>query len=150
MNTSASHDQTSQEMHSSVAADAGSPRTRHEPTQLRGRTILLWTAGLALLVIASLATTRGLSHLLRGTTAPVRTKAARGEPLAPSSGVELNPNQAETRRAYEQRQEELLSQYEFTNPEGGTGRIPIERAMEIIVTRAEQTRAARENEGEQK
>jgi hypothetical protein len=123
--------------HSHTSADP--PRERgHEPTILSGRIALVWGTALAGVVFFALLLTWGLWQWMGagGPTdvAPVDGKTRNVENLI-AVQAPLNPDQPATRRAYEQRQRALLTEYAWVDRQTEMARIPIERAMEIIVER---------------
>jgi len=123
--------------HSETAA--GTPSERgHEPTALSERIALIWGGALAGLILFALLLTWGLWQWMSAgdprevapieATPPVVESLLTGQPP-------LNPNQPATRREYEQQQQAKLTHYGWVDRQSEIARIPIERAMEIIVER---------------
>ena len=110
----------------------------HEPTILSERIALIWGAALAGLIFFALLATWSLWQWksARGPTDVAPLEATRQEVESPFIGqAPLNPNQPATRREYEQRQRALLTEYGWVDRQTQIARIPIARAMEIMVER---------------
>jgi len=118
---------------------AGTPNARgHEPTVLGGCTVAIWGSALAGLIAVAILVTWGLRQRLRSgaekTVAPIVTTAPADE--IPAAEIPPDPRQQATRMAYERQQQALLTEYGWVDRQGETARIPIERAMQIIVERS--------------
>jgi hypothetical protein len=123
--------------HSDTAADAPSERG-HEPTIQSERIALIWGTALAGLIFFALLVTWGLWQWMSAggpqEVAPLAATPPEVEGLL-TGQAPLNPNQPATRHEYEQRQHALLTEYAWVDRQTQIARIPIERAMEIMVER---------------
>lgn len=123
--------------HSEASAHSVTNRG-HEPTVLSGRTVAIWAGALGILILIALSVTWGLWQSLQ--RSDPRESTPLSEVTVTDNGVSparapLNPHQQATRRSYMQRQQELLTEYGWVDRPANTGRIPIERAMTILVER---------------
>lgn len=110
------------------------PERKHEGSDANIRGILLTAAGLVALIVLSLIGlyfyARGLfKGDPRGSVAP--PPVVRGEPLPPAPRVA--PNQALDREEILAREYELLNSYGWVNEQRQIARIPISRAMELLL-----------------
>jgi len=104
---------------------------RYEKRDVSPRMIAVVVLGLAALTVgAALLMWGGFAFFQkRGETAPVPQERA----LPPPPRLQVAPEQ--DLRALRQREEERLNTYGWINREAGVVRIPIERAMELLVRR---------------
>ena len=61
------------------------------------------------------------------------------QPLLGRGKIPLEVNSLPVVEAYRERQKQLLSGYEWVNPQKGIVRIPIERAMDLVIERGPAT-----------
>lgn len=104
---------------------------QHESSRVNSRVIYQSGAGFLGLVVTSMLIAGSIAHW------PSRgSQMAGSNPPAVSHSVvaaPLDPQGKKTRQAYEQDQSDLLSTYGWTDRSHGKVRIPIERAMAILV-----------------
>lgn len=115
-------------------AEAQTPERKHEGSDANIRGILLTAAGLVALIVFSAIGlyfyARGLfKGDPRGSVAP--PPVVRGEPLPPTPRVEAN--QALDREEMLAREREVLDSYGWVNEEQRIARIPISRAMDLLL-----------------
>jgi len=118
---------------------AGSQQTGHETRDVSFRAIVWGTIGVGILIGFTVAAMYGLLAFfaqrearLSPPASPLARTYGRHEPPAPR--LQTHPiRDLEALRAEESR---LLDGYAWVDREGGTVRIPIERAMDLMVMRA--------------
>lgn len=113
---------------------AQTPERKHEGSDANIRGILLTAAGLVALIVFSVVGlyfyARGLfKGDPRGSVAP--PPVVRGEPLPPTPRVEAN--QALDREEMLAHEREVLDSYGWVNEQQRIARIPISRAMELLL-----------------
>ncbi|MGH7127808.1 MAG: hypothetical protein ACREJB_16105 [Planctomycetaceae bacterium] len=119
-------------------------RRGHEGVSVRSFALLLAAGAILALVAFALLAVRGLLPLLGGPPTGG----------APITGIESPPrviaDQAAQRRELEERHEDLLQSYDWTDREANTARIPIDRAIDILAERGDLSVPASETvEGEE-
>lgn len=116
--------------------EAGSPQAAgHEPLSASPRGILLTGAGVVVLVGSALALMAALLGGLDSAAGPRPQFEALPSP-ARGQTPPIEVDQQRERREWETGQRALLGSYGWIAPEQGIARIPIDRAMELSVSRA--------------
>jgi hypothetical protein len=113
----------------------GTPRPRHELSDLKPRTILIFGISLSVTVLLCLLVANWLFHYF----AAVQTQSS--PPLSPLAkqeappGPRLQAHAPEDLRKFRAEEEATLSSYGWVNQQAGIVRIPIDRAMRLLVQR---------------
>jgi len=111
---------------------------RHEKTDARATPLVLFGVGLAVFVVLSLAISVGMFRWMESAW---DRKQKEAHPLAQTREVPDEPLlQVQARRdldGYRQMQGDILNHYGWVSPQAGVVRIPIERAMDLIIEREE-------------
>jgi hypothetical protein len=99
------------------------------------KTGVLWAfgIGLATLMVVALGLMNALQLALRQGKPQITPKEFYEHVELPGNMSALNPDQVAQRQAYEARQHHLLSEYAWVDQKQKIARIPIERAMSLIV-----------------
>lgn len=111
---------------------------RFETSDVRARPILLGTAGIGALALASFLAMWGLFHALADREA---RESAQPNPLAERYGrrqppePRLQTHPRDDLLALQRSEQAVLDGYGWIDRERGTVRIPVERAMEILARR---------------
>ncbi len=120
-----------EEKHAGAPAGASGPG--HETRDLKPRTILLFGIGLSITILICLAIANWMFHYF----AAVQT--ASGPALSPlakqeaPSGPHLQAHAPEDLRKFRGEEEAILNSYGWVNQQAGVARIPIDRAMQLLV-----------------
>lgn len=117
----------------------------HEPVTVSARVLLVSAAGLALLIIVSLAVTWGYARVLGRRTTGIEADDAPEITAPRKTGTLLEPDQRAQRLAYERKQRALLDGYEWNSEKRESARIPIERAMQLVEQRYQSQKADKKN-----
>jgi hypothetical protein len=118
---------------------AGTPGPRHEPSDLKPRTILIFGIILSVTVLLCLLIANWMFHYF----AAVQTQSS--PPLSPLAtreappGPRLQAHAPEDLRKFRAEEEATLNSYGWVNQQTGIVRIPIDRAMQLLVQRGLQT-----------
>jgi len=111
------------------------PRRSHETTDANIRNLIIFGVGLSLLVIAGLAVSRAVFHYFVG-------HQGLGPPASPFENVRTLPPEPRLQVAapkglkqYRAAQDEILNSYGWVDQQAGIVRIPIERAIEVLLQR---------------
>ncbi len=107
----------------------------HEPSDLKPRTILIFAISLSLTVLVCLAIANWMFHYfttVQRQGSPPLSPLARQE--APA-GPHLQAQAPEDLRKFRTEEEATLNSYGWVNQQAGIVRIPIDRAMQILVQR---------------
>jgi hypothetical protein len=107
----------------------------HEPDTPYAARILMISAGLVLLVAFALVAMYSLLALLNYETPERRPPSLVTLPPPPPAGPVLNPDQPRQLRELREREDNLLTHYEWVDRSQGIARIPIDRAMAILADR---------------
>ena len=118
------------------------PRRSHETTDANIRGLIIFGVCLALLVIAGLVGSRAVFHYFAG-------HQGLGPPASPFENVRMLPNgprlQVKAPQDLEHckaAQEEILNSYGWVDQKEGIARIPIDRAMDILLQKGLPVRGA--------
>jgi hypothetical protein len=117
----------------------GPPRSRHELSDLQPRTILIFGIALSVTVLLCLLVANWMFHYF----AAVQTQSS--PPLSPLAtqeappGPRLQAHAPEDLRTFRAEEEATLNSYGWVNRQAGIVRIPIDRAMQLLVQRGLQT-----------
>ncbi len=118
-----------------VAEPAGTASSGHETSDLKPRTILIFGIALSVTVLVCLAIANWMFQYF----AAVQT--ASSPPLSPLAkqeappGPHLQAQAPEDLRKFRAEEETTLNSYGWVNQQAGTVRIPIDRAMQLLVQR---------------
>lgn len=118
-----------------------SVRAGHEPDQIYARSVSLTIAGLVAIVGLSLALVYGVLALLDRGATPVVPQSLVRLPEARPTGPQLIPDQRAQLEQLRRREDQLLNEYAWADPDHKFARIPIQRAMVILAERTLQAAA---------
>jgi len=111
------------------------PKHGHETSDASIRNLLIFGAGLSLVVIAGLVVSRVVFHYFVG-------HQGLGPPASPFEDVRTLPPEPRLQvaapkdlKGYKAAQDEILNGYGWVDRQAGVVRIPIERAMDILLRR---------------
>jgi hypothetical protein len=109
------------------------PRRGHETSDANIRNLVIFGVGLSLLVIAGLLASRAVFHYFVG-------RQGLGPPASPFENVRMLPPEPclqvtapKDLEQYKAAQEEILNSYGWVDQQAGIVRIPIDRAMDILL-----------------
>jgi hypothetical protein len=118
------------------------PRRGHETSDANIRNLIIFAVGLCCLVIASLLISGGVFHYFVG-------HQGLGPPASPFENVRMLPPEPRLQvsapkdlKQYKAAQGEILNSYGWVDQNAGIVRIPIDRAMDILVQRGLPVRGA--------
>jgi hypothetical protein len=111
------------------------PRHAHETSDANIRNLLIFGVGLSLLVIAGLVVSRAVFHYFVG-------HQGLGPPASPFEDVRTLPPEPRLQvtaprdlEQYKAAQDEILNSYGWVDQQAGILRIPVDRAMDILLQR---------------
>jgi len=121
--------------HSHTGADVPHPPGEPIHERVNLKTGPLWAAGLGLatLIVVALGLMYAFQLSLTGGVRAVSPKATEQQLSLIRRMAPLDPNQRAHRVRYEAEQEQLLDHYSWVNQKEQLARIPIQRAMSLIV-----------------
>jgi hypothetical protein len=125
-----SHKQSERKADAGVPDEQGAARG-HAPEGTSIKAVYITAAALVGLITASLAVVWALTAVLAAIS------GARSEATVSGATREGMPSAGEVRKRLQVRDEQLLTSYGWLNRPDGSARIPIERAMELIVEHPE-------------
>ena len=118
------------------------PRRGHETRDANIRNLIIFGIGLSLLVVAGLLVSRAVFHYFVG-------RQGLGPPASPFENVRALPPEPRLQVTpwkdlgqYKAAQEEILNSYGWVDEKAGIVRIPIDRAMDILLQRGLPVRTA--------
>ena len=118
------------------------PRRSHETRDANIRNLIIFAVGLALMVIAGLVVSRGIFHYFT-------SSQGLGPPASPFENVRMLPSGPRLQVAapqdlahYQRAQDEILNSYGWVDRQAGTVRIPIGRAVDILLQKGLPVRGA--------
>jgi len=118
------------------------PRRGHETSDANIRNLIIFGVCLALLVIAGLVVSRSVFHYLA-------SRQGLGPPASPFENVRMLPPGPRLQVAapqdlkqYKAAQDEILNNYGWVDRQAGIVRIPIDRAMDILLQKGLPVRGA--------
>jgi hypothetical protein len=118
------------------------PRRSHETTDANTRNLIIFGVGLSLLVIAGLVVSRAVFNYFVG-------HQGLGPPASPFENVRMLPPEPRLQvtapkslKQYKAAQDEILNSYGWVDQQAGIVRIPIDRAMEILLQKGFPVRGA--------
>ena len=118
------------------------PRRSHETSDANVRNLIIFGIGLSLLVIAGLLVSGTVFHYFVG-------HQGLGPPASPFENVRTLPPEPRLQvtapkelKQYKAAQDEILNNYRWVDQQSGIVRIPIERAMDILLERGFTVRGA--------
>jgi hypothetical protein len=118
------------------------PRRSHETSDANIRDLIIFGVGLCCLVIAGLLVGIGVFHYFVG-------HQGLGPPASPFENVRMLPPEPRLQvsapkdlKQYKAEQGEILNSYGWVDQNAGIVRIPIDRAMDILVQKGLPVRAA--------
>jgi len=118
------------------------PEHGHETRDASIRNLLIFAVGLAVVVIAGLVVSRGVFRYFVG-------HQVLGPPASPFENVRTLPPEPRLQVAaprdlnqYKAAQDEILNRYGWVDRQTGVVRIPIERAMDLLLQRGFPVRTA--------
>ncbi len=115
------------------AEPAGSASSGHETSDLKPRTILIFGIALSVTVLLCLAIANWMFHYFAAVqSGPSLSPLAKQE--APP-GPHLQAQAPEDLRKFRAEEEATLNSYGWVNQQAGIVRIPIDRAMQLLVQR---------------
>jgi hypothetical protein len=107
----------------------------HEPNLPNVTRVVCASAGLVMLVVFALVSMYALLDFLnRETPSREPPSLVRLPPQLPAT-PQLNPDQPRQLQQLREREDEMLSRYEWVDRQQGIARIPIDRAMAILAER---------------
>lgn len=117
-------------MNESESREELTGEVRHEPPGVNVRLLLLTTLGLVGLTLGAL----GIVSLLFSTEgSPPASESSQRAAQSAAVSAPLDVNQRSHRVNYEAGQRRLLENYGWVDRQSGVARIPIDRAMRLIV-----------------
>lgn len=118
------------------------PRHAHETTDANIRNLIIFGVVLCLLVTAGLLLSRGVFHYFV-------SRQGLGPPASPFENVRMLPpgprlqvTAPQDLKQYKDAQDEILDSYGWVDPQAGIVRIPIDRAMDILLQKGLPVRGA--------
>jgi hypothetical protein len=118
------------------------PRRGHETSDANIRNLVIFGVGLSLLVIAGLLVSGAVFHYFVG-------HQGLGPPASPFENVRMLPPEPRLQvsapkdlKQYKTAQDEILNSYGWVDQNAGIVRIPIDRAMDILVQKGLPVRGA--------
>jgi hypothetical protein len=128
-------------MEGNIMPDEG-PRHAHETTDANVRHLIYFGVGLCLTVVVGLLLSRAVFHYLvvHQRLGPPASPFENNRMLPP--GPRLQVAAPEDLAQYKARQNEILSSYGWVDQKAGIVRIPIERAMDILLQQGLPVRGA--------
>jgi hypothetical protein len=118
------------------------PNRSHETSDANIRNLLIFAAGLSLVVIAGLIVSRVVFHYFVG-------HQGLGPPASPFENVRTLPPEPRLQvtapkdlRQYKAAQDEILNSYGWVDRQAGVVRIPVDRAMDLLLQRGFPVRTA--------
>ena len=118
------------------------PRPGHEPSDANIRNLIIFGVGLSLLVIAGLLVGGAVLHYFVG-------HQGLGPPASPFENVRTLPPEPHLQvsaptdlKQYKAAQDEILNNYGWVDQKAGIVRIPIDRAMDILLQKGLPVRGA--------
>src|SRR5579859_3767680 len=111
------------------------PKHRHETRDAVPRYILYFAAGLAIAVVAGFLVSWGtLVFLQHHQTYPApHSSISRGRVLPPAGMPQLQAHPDTDLQVYLHQQSEILDSYGWVNRKSGVVRLPIQRAMDVLL-----------------
>ncbi len=111
------------------------PKHRHETRDAVPRNILYFAAGLAIAVVAGLLVSWGTLVFLQHhqTYPPPQSSISRGRVLPPAGMPQLQTHPDTDLQVYLNQQRKILDSYGWVNRKDGVVRIPIQRAMDVLL-----------------
>lgn len=107
----------------------------HEPLEVDTRAVWMFAGVLIGTIVAALAVVGWLLWFLSyGRGVPIADPTDEATPRAVAV-PDLDANQLEQLRALRGHEQEMLSNYVWTDPQTGIARVPIQRAMQIVSER---------------
>ncbi len=112
------------------------PQGGYEKSDLRSKPIVIFGVVLAVVMVLAFAATYGIVHFLGWwdrprLATPASPLAERAIPSEPRLQVEAPKDL----RAHQATEHEILTTYAWVSKEAGVARIPIERAMQLVLER---------------
>ena len=95
---------------------------------ISNKTVFAWAAPILGLAVLAVVVSFGLWAWLDATS-------ERAKPLTGDEATPLDPHQRQTRLQFEAEQQAILNSYGWVEPDRGIVRVPIERAMELLMER---------------
>ena len=118
------------------------PKHAHEASDAGIRNLLIFGVGLFVLVIAGLVVSRAVFHYFVG-------HQGLGPPASPFENVRTLPPEPRLQvtapkdlKQYKEAQDEILNSYGWVDQQAGVVRIPIERAMDLLLQKGLPVRGA--------
>jgi hypothetical protein len=118
------------------------PRHAHETSDANIRNLIIFGVCVALMVIGGLVVSRGIFHYFTG-------HQGLGPPASPFENVRMLPTGPRLQikapqdlERYKAAQEEVLNGYGWVDRKAGIARIPIDRAMDILLQKGFPVRGA--------
>jgi hypothetical protein len=118
------------------------PRHSHETSDANIRNLIIFGVGLSLLVIAGLLLSGAVFHYFVG-------HQGLGPPASPFENVRMLPSEPRLQvtapkdlQQYKAAQDEILNNYGWVDEKAGIVKIPIDRAMDILLQRGLPVRGA--------
>lgn len=118
-------------------ANAGNPTRRHETSDADVRGIVKFAVGLFVFLVFALLVVRAVFNYFaaRQGLGPPASPFAQSRELPPASVPRLLPAPPREMNQYRKQQEELLDSYGWVDQKNGIVRIPINRAMDLLLHR---------------
>ena len=125
------------------------PKHAHETREAVPRYILYFALGVAISVVGGFLVSWVTLVYLRNhqTYPPAQSAISRGRALPPAGMPELQVHPAEDLQVYLKHEQEILDSYGWVNRKNGVVRIPIQRAMNILLQKGLPTRDSKTPEG---
>jgi len=115
---------------------------RHETTDANIRSIVKFAIGLAVLIVVAMIAMRWLFDYLKATQqlGPPASPFAESQAAPPAPRLQVRP--AQDLKQLRQAEDEKLNSYGWVDEKAGVARIPIDRAMELLVQKGVPVREA--------
>lgn len=128
---------------------AESPKPRHETTDANPRNIVIFAVALFLTIVVAVWGMKVFFNDLTGRQGlgPPVTPFEQGRPLPPEGLPRLQVTPAEDVEHYRESQTKILDSYGWVDRPAGVVRIPIRRAMELLLQKGLPVRTGKPVEG---
>lgn len=115
-----------------VPVDQSAPPS---PLQVNVRLVAMFGVGLVVLIVVSMWLMFSMLNWLGYASPRIQPVTVERDEQVTRPRVQLNPNQPVALKDYMKEQHELLNSYGWVNEQQDLGRIPIDRAMQLVVER---------------
>ncbi len=111
---------------------------RHEKTDAKATPLVLFGVGLAVFIVIVFVALVGMFRMMESASERLEKKP---HPLTEAAGLPEEPrlqiNAAQEVQILKKEKEDILNSYGWITPQAGVVRIPIDRAMDLLIKRDE-------------